>query len=397
MSLLNLNTAIKKAIANIKPLGTEEVDLLKANNRVLADNLKSLKSHPPYNNSSMDGYAVSFESIKKIPVKIEVIGEAPAGHPFLNKVPKNKAIRIFTGGIIPTGTDTVVIQEDVIISDNYIIINNKEKQFQHTRKKGLEYKKGQILINKGKVLKPRDIALAASMNYTKLPVYKKPKIAVISTGDEIVLPGSKDAEYKIITSNSYGILSYIKNLGGEGVDCGIAKDTVESIKDKLILAKGADIIVTLGGASIGDYDLIQKSLKDNLKVGFWKIAMRPGKPLIYGTVYKSKFLGLPGNPVSSMVCSQLFLKPMIEKFIGLKNKKINTSLSHAVLGLDLPKNDNREDYIRARLIDNIAHPFKKQDSSMLANFQKSNIYIIRPPHSNALKKGDRVPILWIDL
>ena len=312
-------------------------------------------------------------------------------------MPKDKAVRIFTGGIIPTGTDTVIIQENVTIFGKYITIKNTEKQFQHIRKKGQDFKKGQVLLNKGQLLKPKDIALAASMNYVSLPVYKKPKIAVISTGDEIVLPGSKDAEYKIITSNSYGILSYIKNLGGEGIDCGIAKDTIKSIKDKLTLAKDADIIVTLGGASVGDYDLIQKSLKDDLKIGFWKIAMRPGKPLIYGTMNKSKFLGLPGNPVSSMVCSQLFLKPMIEKFLGLKNKNEYPKISHAELGQDLPKNDIREDYIRAKLDNNIVYPFKKQDSSMLANFQRSNVYIIRPPHAKSIKKGNQVPILFIDL
>ncbi|MBT5641105.1 MAG: molybdopterin molybdotransferase MoeA [Rhodobiaceae bacterium] len=397
MSLLNLRKSIKKALSNIVPLDIQNVSLLEANNRVLSNNLKALKSHPPYDNSSMDGYAISFESIKKTPIKIEVIGEAPAGHPFLKKVPKDKAVRIFTGGIIPNGTVTVVILENVIVSGKYIIIKNTEKKFQHIRKKGLDFKKGQVLLNKGQLLKPKDIALAASMNHTSLPVYKKPKIAVISTGDEIVLPGSKDAEYKIITSNSYGILSYIKNLGGEGIDCGIAKDTIESIKDKLTLAKDADIIVTLGGASVGDYDLIQKSLKDDLKIGFWKIAMRPGKPLIYGTMNKSKFLGLPGNPVSSMVCSQLFLKPMIEKFLGLKNKNEYPKILHAELGQDLPKNDIREDYIRAKLNNNIVHPFEKQDSSMLANFQRSNVYIIRPPHAKSIKKGNQVPILFIDL
>lgn len=393
MTLLNLEKAINTCLSDIQYKDKTKIKLSDSLHRVIAEDLFANKNSPPHDISAMDGYALHCNEIDMQGCVLSVVGKVPAGKRFLKKIRKDEAIRVFTGSRIPVNLNTVVIQENVTEKNNKITINEKIGAHQHIRKKGFDFQKGDKLIEDGTKIEPRHISLAASMNHTSLLVYKKPTVAIISSGDELVRPGTKFANEKIISSNSYGIRSYIEKLGGVAIDIGIAKDTKEDIQKKIQKAKGVDIILTIGGASVGEFDLVKESIRDELDLKFWKIAMRPGKPLIFGHLNNSKFLGLPGNPVSALVCSQLFLKPMLLK---MQNIDHSTTLTKAKLKKDLKKNDERQDYIRAYAENGTVEPHHTQDSSSLSILARSNVYIVRKPFAEASKAGELVDILEID-
>ncbi len=393
MSLLNLEKAINTCLSDIQYKDKTEIKLTDSLHRVIAEDLFANKNSPPHDISAMDGYALDCNENDMKGSILSVVGKVPAGKRLLKTIHKGEAIRVFTGSRIPDNLNTVVIQENVTEKNNKITINEKIGAHQHIRKKGFDFQKGDKLIEDGTKIEPRHISLAASMNHTSLLVYKKPTVAIISSGDELVRPGTKFANEKIISSNSYGIKSYIEKLGGVAIDIGIAKDTKEDIQKKIQKAKEADIIVTIGGASVGEFDLIKESIRDELDLKFWKIAMRPGKPLIFGHLNNSKFLGLPGNPVSALVCSQLFLKPMLLK---MQNIDHSITLTKAKLKKDLKKNDERQDYIRAYAENGIVEHHHTQDSSSLSILARSNVYIVRKPFAEASKAGELVDILEID-
>jgi len=393
MTLLNLEKAINTCLSDIQYKDKTKIKLSDSLHRVIAEDLFANKNSPPHDISAMDGYALHCNEIDMQGRVLSVVGKVPAGKRFLKKIRKDEAIRVFTGSRIPDNLNTVVIQENVTEKNNKITINEKIGAHQHIRKKGFDFQKGDKLIEDGTKIEPRHISLAASMNHTSLLVYKKPTVAIISSGDELVRPGTKFANEKIISSNSYGIRSYIEKLGGVAIDIGIAKDTKEDIQKKIQKAKGVDIILTIGGASVGEFDLVKESIRGELDLKFWKIAMRPGKPLIFGHLNNSKFLGLPGNPVSALVCSQLFLKPMLLK---MQNIDHSTTLTKAKLKKDLKKNDERQDYIRAYAENGIVEHHHTQDSSSLSILARSNVYIVRKPFAEASKAGELVDILEID-
>ncbi len=393
MSLLNLEKAINTCLSDIQYKDKTKIKLTDSLHRVIAEDLFANKNSPPHDISAMDGYALHCNENDMKGSILSVVGKVPAGKRLLKTIHKGEAIRVFTGSRIPDNLNTVVIQENVTEKNNKITINEKIGAHQHIRKKGFDFQKGDKLIEDGTKIEPRHISLAASMNHTSLLVYKKPTVAIISSGDELVRPGTKFANEKIISSNSYGIRSYIEKLGGVAIDIGIAKDTKEDIQKKIQKAKEADIIVTIGGASVGEFDLIKESIRDELDLKFWKIAMRPGKPLIFGHLNNSKFLGLPGNPVSALVCSQLFLKPMLLK---MQNIDHSITLTKAKLKKDLKKNDERQDYIRAYAENGIVEHHHTQDSSSLSILARSNVYIVRKPFAEASRAGELVDILEID-
>ncbi len=393
MSLLNLEKAINTCLSDIQYKDKTKIKLTDSLHRVIAEDLFANKNSPPHDISAMDGYALHCNENDMKGSILSVVGKVPAGKRLLKTIHKGEAIRVFTGSRIPDNLNTVVIQENVTEKNNKITINEKIGAHQHIRKKGFDFQKGDKLIEDGTKIEPRHISLAASMNHTSLLVYKKPTVAIISSGDELVRPGTKFANEKIISSNSYGIKSYIEKLGGVAIDIGIAKDTIEDIQKKIQKAKEADIIVTIGGASVGEFDLIKESIRNELDLKFWKIAMRPGKPLIFGHLNNSKFLGLPGNPVSALVCSQLFLKPMLLK---MQNIDHSITLTKAKLKKDLKKNDERQDYIRAYAENGIVEHHHTQDSSSLSILARSNVYIVRKPFAEASKAGELVDILEID-
>ncbi|MDG2186686.1 MAG: molybdopterin molybdotransferase MoeA [Hyphomicrobiales bacterium] len=395
MKLLNLQKAIAICINDIRPKKKISLKIEECLNRILSDDLVSRKNAPPYDVSAMDGYAINIKSLKYDLNSLKISGVIPAGKKSKRTLQTGEAIRLFTGSELPKGANTVIIQENVKINANKITLNNSAQKFQNIRKKGLDFKLGDTLIKKGTQLKPKHISLSAAMNYRKLSVFEKPSVAIISTGNELVKPETAGAENKIISSNNYGIKTYVEYLGGTAVDLGIARDNIQSLQKKILSANKFDIILTIGGASVGAYDLVKESIKEDLNLKFWKIAMRPGKPLIFGHIENSCFLGLPGNPVSALVCCQLFLKPMINKFMNLADNK--EEFIESKILVDLNKNDEREEYLRAVYKDGFVKPNKNQDSSSLNVLSQSNVFIVRKPFDPAKKRGDLVKIIKIDL
>ncbi|NRG18712.1 molybdopterin molybdotransferase MoeA [Rhizobiales bacterium] len=402
MSLISVDEALGRLLSDIKPLEGEEVPLAEANGRILAAPLSARRTQPPFPASAMDGYAVRAADIMQVPADLKIIGEAPAGHGFSGSIGPGETVRIFTGAPVPEGADTILIQENARRDGNRVTALEALSQGSFVRKAGLDFVEGQELLTAGRRLNFRDIALAAAMNHACVPVVRKPRIAILATGDELVLPGQNPGADQIIASNSFGVAAFVEDCGGIAVDLGIAADTEEALAEKIRKAADAkvDILVTLGGASVGDHDLVQDALgAEGMELAFWRIAMRPGKPLMAGHIGPMRVLGLPGNPVSSLVCSLLFLKPLLFAIQGadIPSRKLET----ARLGTDLGENDRREDYLRARLSrdehnDLVATAFGRQDSSMLATMTAADALIVRSPYAPAAKSGEIVPILRLD-
>lgn len=399
MSLMPVAEALEKLLSGVDTLETEFAPLERANGRTLAENLVSKRTQPPFAASAMDGYAVRHEDIAGGGAVLDVIGEAPAGHGFSGQVTRGQTVRIFTGAPLPDGTDTIVIQEDAQRQDDRITVLEIPPHGAFVRPAGLDFHKDQILLAPPLKLTYRHLALAAAMNHPELPVVKQPKVAILATGDELVRPGTEPGPDQIIASNHAGIAGLVEDCGGLPVDLGISPDDPVELAHHVrrSITGKADILVTLGGASVGDHDLVQDVLgQEGMDLAFWRIAMRPGKPLMAGRLGSTRVLGLPGNPVSSLVCGLLFLKPLIHRMLGSPSGA--TAPRPAVLGEDLPENDRRQDYIRSTLHEDadgrlVATPFSKQDSSMLALLAKSGALIVRPPHAPALKAGSSVDVL----
>jgi molybdopterin molybdotransferase len=401
MSLLPVDVALAQILKGVKPLSAEDVPLSNAADRILAQPLKAQRAQPPFAASAMDGYAVRGSDVEQAPVNLKVIGEAPAGHGFAGRVGKGQAVRIFTGAPLPKGADTIVIQENTSAGDqrDVITVLDKTAPGSFVRAAGLDFKKGETLLPRHTFLGGREIGLAAAMNHARIPVVHRPSVALLATGDELVEPGANPRDDQIISSNTLAIATMITRFGGEPVDLGIIPDKSARIEKAIQHAAGADILVTIGGASVGDHDLVQAAMEaSGIKIGFWKIAMRPGKPLMFGQRGAQRVLGLPGNPVSAMVCTKLFIQPLLAALTGDQRSRAPVA---AVLGANLKANDQRQDYVRATLEHGkngqlIATAFAKQDSSMQRVFREADCLIIRPPHTAPAKKGEQVQILMLD-
>jgi molybdopterin molybdotransferase len=398
--MLSVAEAQGKVLEGLKRLGQEQVSLGAAAGRVLAADVAANRTQPPFDVSAMDGYAVRAQDVSSLPATLKVIGSVAAGAMFDRPVAKGEAVRIFTGAPVPKGANTVVIQENTKTQgDEVQVVDGAAPAGRHIRRAGLDFKKGDKLLKAGRRLTPRDLALAASMNHAALPCVRPPRIAILATGDELVPPGGDPGPAQIIASTSAGIAASALEWGATVRELGIARDRVDDIRFKAAASDGADLFLTLGGASVGDHDLVQKALAPELKVAFWKIAMRPGKPLIFGKYRAMPFLGLPGNPVSAMVCAQLFLKPMIFRMLGCVSPP--QVLVQARLAEGLKPNDQRQDYVRCglRLEGDggfVAEPFPVQDSSMLRLFAHADGLIVRPPGDPARAAGDAVSVLRLD-
>ncbi len=395
--MLSVADALEKVAAGVTLLPAEQVALPDALGRVLAQDVASTLTHPPTAVSAMDGYAVRWDDLATIPGTLTVIGESAAGHAFDGAISAGQATRIFTGAAVPEGADTIVIQEDTERNGDRVTVTMKpNKQGEFVRPAGLDFSEGEVLLHAGHVVTARGVGLAAAMNVPWLMVRRRPRIAYVATGDEVVMPGQPVAPGQIISSNSLALAAYITAMGGEPVSLGIAKDTPESLAETLAGARGADMLVTMGGASVGDHDLVQQVLGGRgFELDFYKIAMRPGKPLIFGHIDGTPMLGLPGNPVSTGVTSALFLRAAFTKMLGLTDEPTEAM---ATLGADLPANGKREDYMRAQMAPGpdgriIATAFPRQDSAMLADFTRANCLIIRAPHAESATAGEQVRIL----
>jgi molybdopterin molybdotransferase len=402
VALMSVAEALRQVLEHAAPLSSETVPLADAYGRVLAADLSAQRTQPPVDVSAMDGYAVRAADVKSAPARLRLIGEVAAGHPFEGTVGAGEAARIFTGGVVPLGADTIVIQENTTRDGGVVVINQASGAGRHIRRAGLDFASGAVLLAKGRRLNDRDLALAAAMNHAALSVYRKPKLAVLATGDELVLPGAQPGVGEIVYSNGYATMALARREGCEVVDLGIAPDRLPETVAAIRQARDAqaDILVTSGGASVGDYDLVQKALAaEGLNLSFWKVALRPGRPVMHGRLGPMHVLGLPGNPVSSYVCGVLFLVPLIRRLTGRAD--FEPRLEPAQLGCDLPENDERADYLRATLATGpdglpVATPCPLQDSSMLAPLAKADCLLIREPHAPAAKAGMRGIILKLD-
>jgi len=399
MALLPVEEALSRILGGTTPLAAETVKLEQARGRVLAAPLKASRDQPPFDASAMDGYALRADDITTLPARLKVIGMSAAGHGFGKTVKAGEAVRIFTGAPMPRGADTVVIQENTTAGDGTVTVESGAKPGANVRARGLDFRKGEALLAAGLRLNARDIGLAAAMNCATVRVRRKPVVALFATGDELVAPGGRPTPDQIVSSNSHALAAMAEGYGARIVNLGIVRDSLKATERAIARAADADILVTTGGASVGDHDYVQAALKNQgVTVDFWKIAMRPGKPFMYGRRGRLRVMGLPGNPVSALVCARLFLKPLIDVLSGLP---ADTGHLLARLGSPMKANDGRQDYVRATLT--VAHdgtrtatPWARQDSSMQRTFRESHCLIVRPPNAPEAPAGAPVPILMLD-
>ena len=400
MALMTVAEALQRVLADTPPLPTETVTLDEALGRVLTEDVIALRTQPPAAVSAMDGYAVRASDVANAPVTLKVIGEVLAGHPFAGKVGPGEAARIFTGGVMPAGSDTVVIQELTTKVISGIIIQKPVALARNVRAEGIDFARRQILLRKGRRLTDRDLMLAAAMNHPRLNVHRQPRVAVLGTGDELVAPGGTPKPGEIVYSNGFALAALARSNGGKVHDLGIVHDRIDDITTAVHRAQewGADILVTSGGASVGEHDLVQRALAaEGLELSFWRVALRPGRPMMHGRLGKMQVLGVPGNPVSSYVCAFLFLVPLMRKLAG------RTDIEHlpqsARLGCDLRANDERADYLRAIIQGGanspLATPLPAQDSSLMTPLAQADCLLIREPYAPAAVAGSDCVILML--
>jgi molybdopterin molybdotransferase len=343
----------------------------------------------------MDGYAVKAADVTSVPATLRVVGSAPAGRPFDGTVRSGEAVRIFTGAVVPDGADAIVIQEDTTTEADRVTVTERARVGRHIRVAGLDFETDQVLAATGRRLTARDVSLLAAGDLDRVSVRRRPRIAVAATGDELSPPGAPRGPGGIVASSGYGLNAMIEAWGGEVIDLGILPDTMDAVANIADRAAEADLVVTLGGASVGDHDLIQRALGSRgFVLDFWKIAMRPGKPLIFGRLAQTPLLGLPGNPVSTFVCAILFLQPAVAALLGTETAVPRLS---ARLIAPLPANEGRQDYMRARLFvrdgEFWTDAFPTQDSAMLSTLAAAEALIVRPPHAMAAAVGANVEVL----
>ncbi|MCV6824175.1 MULTISPECIES: gephyrin-like molybdotransferase Glp [Halocynthiibacter] len=395
--MISVDEALAKTLALATPTGTENVPLAEAAGLMLAEDIVATRNQPPFASSAMDGYAVKAVEVEPHAM-FSVIGESAAGHGFDGKVGAGQAVRIFTGAPVPEGADRVVIQEDVTRRGNLITLETELDSATYIRPLGDDFSVGDR-ITAPRVLSAGDIALAASMNTPEVTVAKRPEVALIATGDELVMPGEAPGPDQIIASNSFGLKAMLESAGAHVRMLPIARDTRASLNQTFDLAEGADLIVTIGGASVGDHDLVGDVTEERgMERSFYKIAMRPGKPLMAGRVGNAAMIGLPGNPVSSMVCGQIFILPMIRMMLGHPTPL--TTPKRAKTTVAMPANGPRAHYMRAVLTtddsgNTVITPLMRQDSGLLTVLSEANALLIRPAHAEAIEAGTQVSYLDI--
>ncbi|MEM1300056.1 MAG: gephyrin-like molybdotransferase Glp [Pseudomonadota bacterium] len=391
--MISVDEALARLFALVEPMGHETVPLSKAAGRVLATDAIAQRTQPPFPASAMDGYAVRATEAQ-VGQKLAVVGESAAGHGWHHPLPDSAAVRIFTGAPVPEGADTILIQEDATREGDQITVNEAPKQGEYVRPAGGDFATGETLAAPRRI-SPRDVALLAAMNIPEVAVARRPKVALIPTGDELVLPGETPGPDQIVSSNNFGLAAMLEAVGAAPILCPIARDNRDSLVAALETARGADLIITLGGASVGDHDLVAEVLGNKgLTLDFYKIAMRPGKPLMAGRIDNAMMIGLPGNPVSAMVCGEVFVRPAIDVMLGFEGTPRATR--PGVLSHDLEANGPREHYMRASVDeDGRCTVFERQDSSLVHVLSEANALVVRDPKAPAVPAG--TPVRYIPL
>ena len=395
--MISVEEALSRLLTPLEKLPLEQVSIVDGLGRVLAEDVAARRTQPPFAVSAMDGYAVRAEDLAAVPVELRIVAEVPAGAGFGGHVGPGEAARIFTGAPLPAGTDTIVIQENTQRDGDRVRVIEGAAHGRYVRREGLDFGESDVLLRAGRRLTARDIGLLAAMNRPWLFVHRRPRIGILSTGDEIVMPGDPIGPHQIVSSNSLALAAFVAVCGGIPVSVGNAPDDPEALRQIAAATRGVDLLVTTGGASVGDHDLVRDALgADGLELDFWQIAMRPGKPLMVGSYRGTPMVGLPGNPVSTLVCALLFLRPALERLSGAAPAA--EAAPTARLGAPLPKNDRRQDYLRSRLAlaaDGTLEvfPFEVQDSSMMRLMATADCLVVRPPLAPAIAAGALVPIV----
>lgn len=399
MALMPVDEALARILEDAAPADEPEMlPLAEASGRVLARDLKALRTHPPFAASAMDGYAVRACEASAGAV-LTLQGESAAGHGFDGALAPGSVIRIFTGAPVPGGADAIVIQENADrLEDGSVRINEAPVASRYIRDAGIDFETGKVGLEAGRLLDAGAITFAAAMNHAELPVLRRPRVAILATGDELRLPGVALGPDQIVASNTFGVAALAREAGADIIDLGIAADRMDALDSAIdsALAQGADVLVTIGGASVGDHDLVQKALTGRgMALDFWRIAMRPGKPLMSGRLGQMRVLGLPGNPASSLVCAHLFLEPLVARLGG---RPAPDRIKKAILTKDMPENDQRQDYIRGDLATNpdgqlAATPLARQDSSLMKVFADARCLIVRPPFAPPAIVGSTCDVL----
>ena len=383
--MISVSDALSHLFDLVTATEVEAVPLRQAAGRVLARDVVATRTQPPFAAPSMDGYALRQTEVEP-DAMFKVIGEAAAGHRFDGVVKAGQAVRIFTGAPVPEGADFVVIQEDTTRRGDLIMLGHDIGPKTNIRPAGGDFHAGDTL-DAPRLLRPADIALLASMNVATVPVYAKPRVAIIATGDELVQPGEVPNPDQIIASNTYGLAALLEQHGAQCRMIPIARDTVPSLTQAFTMAQDADLIITIGGASVGDHDLVAPvAAPMGMEQSFYKVAMRPGKPLMAGRLRDVPMIGLPGNPVSAMVCGTVFVVPVLRKMLGLPAAP--AARVDLPLGVDLPANGPREHYMRAMVRDGAVLPEDNQDSSLLGILSRADVLMVRPPHDEARTAGE---------
>jgi molybdopterin molybdotransferase len=398
---LTVDEALARILEGVAPTRPERVAVEAAHRRTLAEPLAALNTQPPFDASAMDGYAVRAADVASLPATLSVIGEAAAGHPYGGSpVGTDQAVRVFTGAPMPDGTDAVVIQENTVRDGATVVVRDGSPERDHVRPRGGDFSEGQVLLEAGRRMGPREVSLAAAMGHGSVPVRRRPLVAVLSTGDELLPPGSQLGPGQIISSNHLGVAAMAHAAGAQVRLLGIARDTRESLDAHFAKAEDADVLVTIGGASVGDHDLVGPALEARgMVLAFWKIAMRPGKPLMFGRLQHARVLGLPGNPVSSLICARIFLVPLIRALLGVPSREARAHEARAAVAI--PANGPRQHYMRATTTpgtDGLAQvtPVASQDSSLLAPLALADCLLVRPANAGPVPIGGLVPILPLD-
>ena len=391
-----VDDALARVLTGAARLGIEAAPLAAARGRTLAQDLIAKRTQPPVDVSAMDGYALRAADLAKGALRL--VGESAAGHGYDATLQAGEAVRIFTGAPVPQGADAILLQEDAVVADGALTASATPGP--HIRAAGLDFREGVAALAAGTRLGPAELALAAAMNHAVLPVARRPRVALLASGDELVPPGAEPGPAQIIACNGYAVGTIAEDAGAEVVDLGIFRDDIAELERGIVLAREAraDVLVTLGGASVGDHDLLKPALaRQGMALDFWKIAMRPGKPLIHGAVGETRVLGLPGNPVAAIVCAIIFLAPLLRALQGDPNAGADRSEA-AIAGADLKPNKGRRDYMRATLAMDadgrlVATPLPMQDSSLLTELARSQALLIREIGAPAAARGTDCRVL----
>jgi molybdopterin molybdotransferase len=397
--MISVEEARSRILDSLRSTPAEVVALAEAWNRVTAEPVVARLTQPPADVSAMDGYALRAVDGAAGAV-LTVIGAAPAGHPFTGRVGPGEAVRLFTGSVVPDGADAILLQEDATRDGDSVRINETVTLGRHIRRAGQDFAAGDAVIPAGRRITARDVGLAAAANHPWLPVHRRPRVAILATGDEIAMPGEPIPPGGIVSSNSHALAGLVRAAGGEPMILPNARDDLAAIAAVADAVAGMDLLVTTGGASVGDHDLVIAALQSRgLTLDFWQIAMRPGKPLLFGQLGATPVVGLPGNPVSAMMCAILFLLPALSRLSGLPAAPPPPTT--AVLGAAVKANDKRADHLRAAVMSDaagrlVATPFSVQDSAMLRRLATADALILRPPHAPALPEGAEVSIIRLD-